>query len=57
MEPGFGVWGSITRFIGMCKGRTRVFQGIVENSFGKSFEGQRREGAGKEFSKRLWANR
>jgi len=25
MEPGFGVWGSITRFVGMCKGRTRVF--------------------------------
>lgn len=56
MELGFGVWGKVIMFIGMCKGRTRVFQGIVENSFGKSFEGQRREGAAKEFSKRLWEN-
>jgi hypothetical protein len=38
MEPGFGVWGIIISFIGMSKRRSRVFQGIVENSFGKSFE-------------------
>lgn len=55
MEPGFGVWGSAIRFVGMSKRRTRVFQGIVENSFGKNFEGCR-ERATKEFSKRLWEN-
>ena len=56
MEPRFGVWGSAIRFIGMSKRRTRVFQGIVENSFVKSFEGKCRERAAKEFSKRLWEN-
>jgi hypothetical protein len=39
-----------------CRHMSRVFQGIVENSFRKRPRRQRRERAGKEFSKRLWEN-
>jgi hypothetical protein len=40
----------------MFKRKSRVFQGIVENSFRKRPGGQSRGCAGKEFSKRLWEN-
>ena len=36
--------------------RTRVFQGIVENSLGKSSHGNGGQRGAKEFSKRLWKN-
>jgi hypothetical protein len=44
------------RMAGMFKRKSRVFQGVVENSFRKRPRRQRWERAGKEFSKRLWEN-